>query len=297
MSPIRFTRTVATLGFALLATAGAVHADDNNVAHRLLKQGNPAQAAELFTNPAWKGVAMYRSGQWWRAAEAFVRANNVESLYNLGNAYVKLGYFSLALEAYLAVLATMPEHVDAKFNADLMREIISRNNDNQGAAGLTPKAKEIDRVEEDEEKKRDGGQQSDNGDDEQATQSDADTDRKDKTTESEDQQTGQTASSGGNNESRDAQREQNETTENRLSGRPDDREQDTTAAGGSKSAEEGDGDPTPGKRIELEKAQATRQWLNSIRDDPGEFLAKRIEQELHRRRAAGTLPPKSRDPW
>jgi len=273
------------------------NADDNNVAHRLLQEGNPAQAAELFTDPAWKGVAMYRSGQWWRAAEAFVRANDIESLYNLGNAYVKLGYFSLALEAYLAVLATAPEHADAKFNADLMREILARDEKNKGAAGLTPKTKEIDRVKEDKEEKRDGGQQSESGESEDKTQSDADTKRKDKTLESEDQQTGQTATSGGNNESRDAQREQNETTENRLSGRPDDREQDTQAAGGSKSAEQGDGDPTPGKRIELEKAQATRQWLNSIRDDPGAFLSKRIEQEMHRRRAAGTLPPKSRDPW
>ena len=287
----------STLALVLVFGPVRVYADDNNVAHRLLKEGNPAQAAELFTDPAWKGVAMYRSGQWWRAAEAFVRANDLESLYNLGNAYVKLGYFSLALEAYLAVLATAPEHVDAKFNADLMREILARNENNKGAAGLTPKAKEIDRIEEEKEEKRDGGRQSDSGDSEEQTQSDADTKRKDKTTESEDQQTGQTATSGGNNESRDAQREQNETTENRLSGRPDDREQDTKAAGGSRSSEQGDGDPTPGKRIELEKAQATRQWLNSIRDNPGEFLSKRIEQEMYRRQAAGTLPPKSADPW
>ncbi len=54
----------------------AMAADDNLLAHRLFEAGDFVRAAEIFTDPAWKGVALYRSDQWWRAAEAFVRAND-----------------------------------------------------------------------------------------------------------------------------------------------------------------------------------------------------------------------------
>ena len=61
------------LALTLTGFMGVAHADDNAVAYRLFEQKRYAEAAELFTDPAWKGVAMYRSDQYWRAAEAFVR--------------------------------------------------------------------------------------------------------------------------------------------------------------------------------------------------------------------------------
>jgi len=96
-------------------------ANDNLIAHRLFKQERFAEAAEIFTDPSWKGIALYRSAQWWRAAEAFIRADDPQSLHNLGNTYVKLGFYELALEAYLAALKKQTDFEDARFNADLMR--------------------------------------------------------------------------------------------------------------------------------------------------------------------------------
>ena len=63
----------------LVLFQATVHADDNLIAHRLFQQEDYAEAAEIYTNPAWKGVALYQSNQWWRAAEAFVRADDHKS--------------------------------------------------------------------------------------------------------------------------------------------------------------------------------------------------------------------------
>ena len=82
---IRWYKPIRIIFFVLLSTAfSQSHANDNILAHRLFEEGNYVQAGEIFTDPAWKGVALYRSSQWWRAAEAFVRANDAVSAYNLG---------------------------------------------------------------------------------------------------------------------------------------------------------------------------------------------------------------------
>jgi len=124
-----------------------VFGNDNLIAHRLFEQQRYAEAAEIFTDPTWKGIALYRSSQWWRAAEAFIRANDYKSMHNLGNTYVKMGYYSLALEAYLMSLAIKPDFEDAQFNAELMRKLLSTDQDEQGQSALQRRGEEIDRVE------------------------------------------------------------------------------------------------------------------------------------------------------
>ena len=133
----------AMIAMALFKTA---QADDNLIAHRLFEQEKFAEAAEIYTDPAWKGIALYNSSQWWRAAEAFVRADDHMSLHNLGNTYVRMGYYALALEAYQMALTKQPDFEDADFNAEIMRQLLSLDEEQRGQSALQRKGEEIDRV-------------------------------------------------------------------------------------------------------------------------------------------------------
>ncbi len=94
----------------------------DSVGRLLLQQGRPADAMYVFEDAQWRGVAMYRAGRFNRAIGAFVEDNTVESIYNIGNAYAQLGKFQNAIEVYQRVLEEDPEHDDARFNLDLVRQ-------------------------------------------------------------------------------------------------------------------------------------------------------------------------------
>ncbi|MGN7868286.1 hypothetical protein [Paracoccus sp. 22332] len=50
-------------------------------------------------------------------------------------------------------------------------------------------------------------------------------------------------------------------------------------------------------RVEARGLAATDQWLDTISDDPGEFLKLRIRAEFDRRAALGLIRPQEGDPW
>lgn len=282
------------LAAALFSIAGALPAaaDDNAVAFRLFEEGRYAEAAEIFNDPAWKGAAFYKSEQWWRAAEAFVRSSDADSIYNLGNCYARLGYHALALEAYLAALSIDPANADAKANADIMREILAREQNNNGEAALQPKAREIERVEGKPEEK--GGSPAESGDKKASPSNSGAGEPQQSSGES--KQSGNRGQ-GGENDGTQEQNTASQDARSRIDGSAGEAGEARESAGRSQAANETSADDAAGQRIALEKSQATTQWLNAIPDDPGRFLESRIALEMRRRAAAGTLPQGSRDPW
>lgn len=295
MPPIPRAARFAVLLIAALVLCQPAQANDNHLAYRLLRDGKPAQAAELFSDPAWKGVALYRAEQWWRAAQAFVRANNADALYNLGNVYVRLGYHALALESYLATLQMEPGHADAQFNANLVRQFLAKRETQKGQAGVTPRAREIDRLKKETERKEGTRSESGNDPGNENARADNTESNQDRQRQQQDEQAG---GDGGNRNGSD-QRLQADAPINNVQGRSSDRamQNDNHTAGGSRNMRDAKADPTAGKRVRLEQAQATEQWLNGIQDNPAAFLKRRIAQEMARRRAAGTLPESSEQPW
>lgn len=284
-------RTAFALAFWCMALPAA--ADDNAVAYRLYEQGRFAEAAEIFTDPAWKGVAMYKSDQYWRAAEAFVRADDPVSIYNLGNCYAKLGYYELALQAYLGAVARDAALQDAAANAEIMRRLIA-DRDDGGQQGLQPQARKIDEVQaEPDENGKSGEQGEERG---KAEEQRASEDRERTRASSDEQAQTQTAEGRSGN---GAQRQQDEGVagRNEIAGAQGERDQADNASGGS----EGDAEPQPdqaaGQRTRLETEQATEQWLNRIRDEPEKFLKARIALEARRRAASGNLAPAGGDAW
>lgn len=288
-----FKRIVLLIFILSLSSVSA--ADDNILAHELYSQGKYAKAAEIFTDPAWKGVSLYRSQQWWRAAEAFVRANDAVSQFNLGNCYVQLGYYELALEAYIRSLSIDAGLSDAKHNAQLMRELLAQQSkDDAGQQALQSRQKEIDSIksESDEQSGNAGGgeEQSTPGDNKTGSEEESSTAMK-SSADAKDE------SEGGNRSDQTTEPQTGEPGADNVQGISDNSEAQERPSGGSETESATAESQSAGLRTKIEHEQATEQWLNQINHDPNRFLQSRIELESERRQAAGQNAPAGGNAW
>ena len=101
-------------------------------ARDLLERGEARDAAALFEDARWRAVANYRGGEYAGSAAGFGTQEDVDSLYNLGNALARMGEFESAIDAYEAVLEIDPESEDAMYNRDLLKELLQQSQDSQG---------------------------------------------------------------------------------------------------------------------------------------------------------------------
>jgi Ca-activated chloride channel family protein len=88
------------------------------------QRGDYARAAARFTDPAWKGVALYRAGQFADAIDAFALVNTPESYFNQGNALAHLGKYPQAVKSYQKALEGRPGWPEARRNLDLVQKLI-----------------------------------------------------------------------------------------------------------------------------------------------------------------------------
>ncbi|WP_372835894.1 hypothetical protein [Puniceibacterium confluentis] len=79
----------------------------------LMTLGLPGLAAPLFSDPGWRGAALYRA-QDFSAAEAAFR--EARMMLNLGNARVRSGQYAAALEAFDAGRMTGDSAAGANFD-------------------------------------------------------------------------------------------------------------------------------------------------------------------------------------
>ncbi len=102
----------------------------------LLSAGAPQLAAPLFEDDGWRGVALFRSGDYEGAAEAFDAAG---AEFNLGNAQAFQGAYAAALEAYDVALTSGDS--DARANFDVLAAFYAGLGIDPEALGLFPKRK------------------------------------------------------------------------------------------------------------------------------------------------------------
>jgi len=274
------------------STVAAV--DNDLLAHRLYSQGDYARAAEIFVDPAWKGVALYRSSQWWRAAEAFVRADDAQSAFNLGNCYVKLGYYALALDAYQRALSIDPELDDAAVNADIMRQLLAEDDEDSKQGGRQPSGDEIDQLQNDVEREAGAGE---GGEDSESAGKSSPGGSNDTGDDSANAADKAEAGDGSEASERELKDQPGESGSGAVNGQEAERDITNQPSGGSESDQPSDASQAAGLRTTLEGEQATEQWLNRIQHDPQRFLATRIQLEERRRRAAGQSAPEGGSAW
>jgi Ca-activated chloride channel homolog len=97
---------------------------DQQASH-LLQQGDAKAAAERFRDPHWRATARYQSGDYAGAAREFAGAAP-DSAYNRGNALARAGQLQQALAAYDSALKQRPGDADARFNRDLVENLLHR---------------------------------------------------------------------------------------------------------------------------------------------------------------------------
>jgi Ca-activated chloride channel family protein len=100
-----------------------------------LRQGDATKAQQLAQDPAWRGAAAYRAGDYAGAAQALQQAEGADASYNLGNALAKLGRYQDAIKAYDRALQGDPHNQDAQANRKLVEEAMRKQ---QQASSSSP---------------------------------------------------------------------------------------------------------------------------------------------------------------
>ncbi len=100
-------------------------------AAQLLEQGEPAAAAERFTDPDWAAAANYRAGNFPAAQAHYQQRNNAEALYNSGNSLARSGDYAGAIAAYESALQRQPTMEDAAFNKQLLEQLQEQQEQDQ----------------------------------------------------------------------------------------------------------------------------------------------------------------------
>ena len=90
------------------------------------EENRKSEAAELFENPDWRAASLYGAGDFAAAAESYEQLEGTTNLYNRANALARQGELQTALSTYEEVLASEPDHADATFNRDLIKNLLEQ---------------------------------------------------------------------------------------------------------------------------------------------------------------------------
>lgn len=226
-----------------------------------LIEKDPDHAAQILDDPAWRGSALYRKGEFESAAEAFARADSPSAEYNRGNALARAGKLEEALEAYNTVLEAQPEHEDAQFNRDLVKQLLEQQQDQSGGEGNDSSDQEGDQ------------QQQDN---QQNSQSDSDS--QNQQGNSSDQPGEQRQDNQQNNQQQDSERDGDSENQeqNQSPG-----EEDQSSADSAETNDQAARSPAELETSPLNQGQ--EQWLRRVPDNPGGLLRRKFLQQHQER--------------
>jgi Ca-activated chloride channel family protein len=228
--------------------------------YEALQEQQNERAAQLFEDPQWRGAAQYRAGKFADSATSLAGVDSAEGNYNRGNALAKAGQLEDAIAAYDRALELDPQHPDAAYNRDLVKDYLAKHpppqKQDQPQGGGEQKQKQ--------NQDRQGKSSGSKGDDEQSGQQAQG--RGDQDQES----SGDSKEGNGQDSPREGQRG------------------DEDQNGQQQAANEQGQEPEHGRAAEPKDAehwadeQAAEQWLRRIPQDPGGLLRRKFLYQYQR---------------
>lgn len=269
------------LGVVSEAQAG-FFLNDNQEGLRAFNQNNFAAAAQKFKRADWKASALYRQGDFSAAAAEFAKGKGAEALYNQGNALAKAGKIDEAIKNYEEVLQQAPNHEDAKFNLDYLKQQ-KQNQQNQSSSDQNQKQDQNQQSQGQQSSAQDNQQQSDQNQPQSASEQNQSGQQSDRQQPDQDQQEQNNAdqadqNSSSQNEQKDPQDPAQSSAEQEQAAPAPQPEQKPD---GKTPAQLQNGKPDPKYN---EEVQAREQQYREIPEDPGGLLRAFIRKEYQKNR-------------
>ncbi|MCP5141425.1 MAG: VWA domain-containing protein [Gammaproteobacteria bacterium] len=263
-----------------------------------LDDNNPVAAAGKFNDPRWAASAHYQAGNYEDARKRLetLPEADADDHYNLGNALAREGRLEEAVRAYDQALDSQPAMEDARYNRDLVQQLIEQlrqqqpNPDQpqnqQGDQGDGAQAAGGDNPQQQGDDRNEQGQQGGQGEQSQPSRGDEGKPQSEKSAQrnetdqirrdQQDAAVNQNQSAIDQNDPRaQAQAQRNEQGQRAEDGEHDNADQGTETE----------------RHAADESRQATEQWLRRIPDDPaGLWRRKFLYQYRDRAVQNGSAP-------
>ena len=269
-----------------------------------LDAGHADKAQALARDPALRGAAAYRGGDYAAAESDFARRDDAQAQYNRGNALAKQQDYKNAIAAYDDALRQDPQLADAQANKQAVEDWLKQQqkqqqqNDKSGKNGQQSQSQKGG-----SQNEQSGGEQQDqqnkDAQNESGEQSGAQHQDSNDGQQQNSGQDGKDKQSGADNtpqpnaqEQAKAQQEARATDEKFRQDMNRQLQQQGGARPGDKK-----GEPKPvrlgareGDKAQNERDQAVEQWLARVPDDPGGLLRRKFRLEYEIRRNGGHVP-------
>lgn len=252
---------------------------------RALEAGNSADAAALFEDPQWGGLAAYQAQDYARAAERFASGDSADDWYNRGNALARAGDLDAAIDAYGKSLERAPGQADAQANLELVRRLKEQQaQQQQNSPGQAQQNQDEESQQTQDNQERQDQQSSD------PQSQDGENPGEPRTPGAQqDQQPGNQRQQA---DQRDARQQAQPPPPNEQQAGPDQAPEQQVEARESQPEKSGEpgtaapplGDATPEER---ERDQALEQWLRRVPDDPSGLLREKFRYESELRQQQG----------
>jgi Ca-activated chloride channel family protein len=283
-----------------------------------MAEDKPAQAAELFQDPAWKGTASYRAGKYEQAVQEFSQVDTPEANYNKGNALARLGKLQEAIDAYNQALKQDPKHQDAQHNKKIVEELLKKqqqNQQNQGQQNSPQDSQNKNSQNQNAQNKNSGNKNSQDKNAQNNTGKNSDQNAGNQNTSNKNQQQAadtqqnneqqNSSQQAGNQNQRENQQAQKNSTSQNSASKDQQSDQNSVAqqnqteqdaqenvqhqANATDTQQKNAANPEKSPMSEEDPAkkeamQAMEQWLGKIPDDPGGLLRQKFLLEHLRRR-------------
>ncbi|MEE4202828.1 MAG: VWA domain-containing protein [Halieaceae bacterium] len=286
-----FRRGVMVIAVAMLFAPADTRADSlwdslwrtpDQQGAQALSEGDPAAAAQAFEDPAWRGTAQYRAGDYNAAVNSFSDLSDADSYYNLGNARALAGDLGGALAAYDRSLELAPDREDALRN----REIIQRALEDQQAE----QEQSSDKGDSDN-----NDQQNESGESNDAQQGDQDRDDRSDQQDANDQNNDQQGDQSEQSADRDAPQKPDQSGSSSAAADPSSAEANDEMGAEMQQAMERRLDQETAKQMRkfdqaLEDQQKLEQWLRRVPDEPGGLLRNKFRYQAIQRLRNGEKP-------